>query len=72
MERDRAPVQRLLVRVAELCSDPSLDPEGVDSRYGPNTADAVRSLQHRVGATTDGVWGPETLARTAHALETDR
>jgi peptidoglycan hydrolase-like protein with peptidoglycan-binding domain len=62
-------VQRFLVRVAEVCSDPTLDPHGVDSQYGAQTAGAVRALQGRVGAATDSDWGPDTIARTAAFLE---
>jgi peptidoglycan hydrolase-like protein with peptidoglycan-binding domain len=65
-------VQRFLVRVAEMCSDPTLDPGGADSEYGPHTAGAVHALQGRVGATQDSDWGPETVSKTAAFLESQQ
>jgi peptidoglycan hydrolase-like protein with peptidoglycan-binding domain len=64
-------VQRFLTRVAEVCSDPTLGPGGADGQFGGRTAGALQSLQARVGATGDGEWGPETIAKTVAFLEQD-
>jgi peptidoglycan hydrolase-like protein with peptidoglycan-binding domain len=41
----------------------------VDSIYGTNTANAVRSAQQFEGATQDGIYGPETIGLGFHYQE---
>jgi hypothetical protein len=35
----------------------------VDNQYGPKTKAGIQWLQRKVGATPDGIWGPETEAK---------
>src|SRR4051794_15917776 len=44
---------------------------GVDGRFGPLTAGAVRRLQRNSGITVDGVVGPQTR-RTLRSLNTNQ
>ena len=62
-------VQRFLARVAEVTSDPRLDPGGVDGQYGPRMEAAVVALQQIIGADTDGEWGPQTVTRVTDEAE---
>ena len=64
-------VQRILERRGF-----DLGPPGVDGRFGPRTAAAVRRMQSRYGLVADGVVGPKTrrllslLARTSRPSRT--
>jgi putative chitinase len=43
-------------------SDLGFDPNGIDGRFGPGTAQAVRAFQQSKGLAVDGMVGPHTLA----------
>jgi peptidoglycan hydrolase-like protein with peptidoglycan-binding domain len=50
------PVRRTQKRMSLV----GFDVGGVDGRYGPKTAAAVKDLQQRSQVTVDGVVGPQT------------
>ncbi|MGE0912084.1 peptidoglycan-binding domain-containing protein, partial [Bacillus atrophaeus] len=42
---------------------------GIDSYYGPKTADAVRRFQLMNGLNPDGIYGPKTKAKLEALLK---
>ncbi len=42
---------------------------GIDSYYGPKTADAVRRFKLMNGLTSDGIYGPKTKAKLEALLK---
>ncbi len=42
---------------------------GIDSYYGPKTADAVRRFQLMNGLNPDGIYGPKTKAKIKGLLK---
>lgn len=51
---------RALQKNMNSCYGKTLD---LDSSFGPNTRDALRDVQDRIGAAVDGVYGRETMLK---------
>jgi murein L,D-transpeptidase YcbB/YkuD len=51
---------RALQRALRYCYTQNI---AIDGIYGPQTRDALRRVQGRVGARQDGVYGPETARK---------
>ncbi len=45
---------------------------GIDSVYGPKTANAVKRFQSMNGLTADGIYGPKTKAKIEEKLKDNR
>lgn len=58
----------ILQKQCLLCYTSCLPPDGIDGMWGPQSAEATRKLQEKLGITTDGDFGPNTTGEVLNAI----
>lgn len=53
-----------------LCYTNCLPPNGIDGVWGPQSAEATRKLQRKLGIEADGIWGHETDKAVREHIQT--